>query len=262
MRAPGVVAQAAPEDHEVARAHFVAGSAHYDRGAYEDAIREFETAYGIAPLPEILYNLYRAHEALGHTEDAVRYLERYLPDAREVEERSVLEERLANLRARLEEERRAHDADAQAAREAEERRVREAEERAARRGAEEEAARRAEISASRGSGGPTDFTTPAIASFVGGGVGLAAFGVLAILAAVENDRLASECGDAVGSYCVEDDLGTLHAYALVADIGLGVGVLGAALGTVFLLLDGGGDGETAQAVLRVGPLSLALGGRF
>ena len=53
---------------------------HYDRGAYEDAVREFEAAYAMQPRPELLFNLYSAHERAGHAASAADYLTRYLDE--------------------------------------------------------------------------------------------------------------------------------------------------------------------------------------
>jgi hypothetical protein len=39
---------------------------------YEEALRSFEAAYVVAPLPELLYGVARCHEELGHLDEAIK----------------------------------------------------------------------------------------------------------------------------------------------------------------------------------------------
>ena len=92
-------AQKANDDR--ARVHYDAGREHYDNGHYEAAIGEFEAAYAVSPKPELRYNLYLAHERLGHFEQALAHLEAYLAAATiEPAERARLEARRDALRVR------------------------------------------------------------------------------------------------------------------------------------------------------------------
>src|SRR5687768_1920345 len=97
----GASAQPA-EDEDIARAHREAGSGYFETGDYEAAVREFERSYALSPEPQLLYDLYAAHERLGDWAEATRCLQGYLRSAEEVPNRPALEARLANLKKRLE----------------------------------------------------------------------------------------------------------------------------------------------------------------
>lgn len=195
----------APEDDDaMARTHFEAGRQHYDRGRYDLALGEFEVAYEMSEQPKLLFNLYLATERLGRLQESADYLERYLPHAEE--DRPVLEERLANLRQRI--------ADAAAA---------------------ERGAVAPPPPSTRASSGPS---AAAIVSFSAGGAGLVTFALFALLSSGEDADLASTCGRDAGRRCSTDDTATLSTYNTIADLGLGVTLIGAGLGVAFMLLDG------------------------
>jgi tetratricopeptide (TPR) repeat protein len=216
-----------------AQAHFAAARNHFERGHYEEALVEFEAAYELSGRPALLYNLYLTHERLGRLEEAADHLERYLAHAGE--RRELLEARLESIRERLEEQRR----------------------------------RAAEAAASEAEGGDEAVAPPpaldgggapvtAIASFAVGGAGLIAFGLFATLSTIEDGDLAETCGADAGSYCTDDDVSSLGTYNLLADIGLGVAAVGAALGLIFLLTaDGDNDAEQVTVAPWLGP---GLGG--
>ncbi|MBZ0119839.1 MAG: tetratricopeptide repeat protein, partial [Sandaracinaceae bacterium] len=85
---------------EQARAHFQSGSAYYETGDYEGAIREFRAAYELSQRAPLLFNIYMAYERLGDFAHAIEYLERFLAEAETVENRPAMELRLARLRER------------------------------------------------------------------------------------------------------------------------------------------------------------------
>lgn len=229
--APGAAAQPAdPDGDPLARNHFASGRAYYDRGRYEEAIVEFQRAYELSPHPELLYNLYLAHQNLGHRAEAIDALSRYL--AERPDERPELRERLRAMRERLEQEPEPTREPAPSP--------------------EPTPAPRA-APAPRGDPGGTP--TGAVVSLIAGGVGLLAFGAFGSLALVEDGRLAGDCGADVGATCTEDDLDTLHTYALIADVSLGVGLVAGAIGLIWLLT-GGDDG--AEAPLALGPHGAVL----
>jgi len=96
-----VLAQSDTE--EQARVHYESGRLHYESGEYEQALGEFEAAYRLSSRPALLYNLYLAHQNLGHLTEAADSLERYLAEGEiEQADRPQLEARLANLRRRIE----------------------------------------------------------------------------------------------------------------------------------------------------------------
>ena len=63
---------------EQARMHFRAGTVFYEAGSYDAAIREYESAYKLAPLPDLLFNLAQAHRLAGHARAAAGAYRRYL----------------------------------------------------------------------------------------------------------------------------------------------------------------------------------------
>jgi tetratricopeptide (TPR) repeat protein len=210
---------AAPEDDERARIHFESGRAHFEEGAYERAIEEFESAYELSHRPELLMNIASAHERLGRWGEAADFMERYLRDATEVENRDALERRIANLRAR------ASGGDT---------------------GTGEDP------DPAPTGGGSDARTIGAVVAFGTAGAGLAAFGIFGGLALGERSSLESGCGAA--RECDDGDVSGLRTLSLVADIGLVVAGVGAVAGVLVLLLVGdGGGGETDAASTRVSP---------
>jgi len=91
-----------------------------------------------------------------------------------------------------------------------------------------------------------------LGSYIAAGVGVVTYSLFGTLAVVENGRLSDKCGekgDKPGDeqYCSKDDVSNLRTFSLVADIGLGVALVGAAVGTV-LLLTGKKEEEKPVAV--------------
>lgn len=227
-RAETAEEQAARE--EQARTLFMAGRTYFAQGEYEMALESFRRAHALSEHPELLMNISLSAERLGRTEVAVEHLARYLEEAEHVEGRETLELRLANLRKRLERER----ADV------------------------------AEREAVTEGGGPAPeppdepgvwgIPTPAFIAYTVGAVGLATFGTFGILTLTENNRLSDGCG--ATDSCTDDQLSTLRAYTITADVGLGLALAGAATGTLLLFLmdDDGGDDEASGADVAVTPL--------
>jgi len=68
-----------------ARAHFEKGEMLHQMGRFDEAIREYETAYELAKLPDLLYNIGQVYRLKGERQAAVRYYTLYLeaaPDGR------------------------------------------------------------------------------------------------------------------------------------------------------------------------------------
>jgi tetratricopeptide (TPR) repeat protein len=67
-----------------AKRHVELGMQHYEAGEYQDAVTEFELAYRLSGRPALLFNIARAEAKLGHDENVIAFLRRYLeerPDA-------------------------------------------------------------------------------------------------------------------------------------------------------------------------------------
>jgi tetratricopeptide (TPR) repeat protein len=209
----------ADDGDEAARVHFQSGTRYFDRGEYEAAIREFGAAFELSGRPQLLYNLYLAHERLGQTRDAAETLAAYLDQVEEVEGRERLEARLETLRRRV-----------------------------AKLDAEEAAARAAESEPApapepRRGGMPL----PALVSFGAAGAGLVTFAVAGGLALAEDGSLADRCGANAGRTCTESDLDKLGRRTTAADVGIAVTAVGAAAGLVlYLVLRDRGEPEATS----------------
>lgn len=229
---PDAVADA--ETDRRARIHFDAGNSYYAAADYAEALREFERALALSKRPELHYNVSLCHQGLGNWDQAVAALERFLEASPSVADRAQYEERLKNLRKRRDEER---------ARRAEQL------ERAAR---AETAAVDAQVEAQVEDGG---VPTAAWISFAAGGVGAVALVTFGALALSEDSALeGSACGKT--QTCSSDRVSSLETYALLADVGLGVGILGAGLGVMFLLLEANQEHDQppgAAAAVRFAP---------
>ena len=235
----GAAAQDADALDQRARIHFQSGTAHYDAGDYEAALREFTAAYRLSERPALLYNIYLTQERLGNLQEALDNLRGYL-ESDEVpgDRRQVLTLRLENLERRLA----AGDQEVEPA--------------------VDEAALPpmdtyvpteddtqgppvTEPGADVDDGGGVPL--PAIVAFGVGGVGAALWATFGILALTEDSSLEDECATRP---CTEDDVTELDTYNTVADIGFAVTVVGATLGLV-LMLTSGDDHE--QQTLAVSP---------
>jgi tetratricopeptide (TPR) repeat protein len=86
----------------MARDLYKEGDAAYAEGRYDDALNAFQEAYDLSKRPLLLYNIGNALERLGRLGESADALEKYLPHAKPGEKK-VLEKRIANLRKRAEE---------------------------------------------------------------------------------------------------------------------------------------------------------------
>jgi tetratricopeptide (TPR) repeat protein len=74
----------AQDAEKLARTHFRRGETHFAMGRFADALKEYQAAYELKPLPGFLFNIGQCHRNLGHLEEAVFSFKRYLrlkPDA-------------------------------------------------------------------------------------------------------------------------------------------------------------------------------------
>lgn len=220
-------AQAAPVAEPVdatdarARQHYEAGEAYFQEGDFEGAVREFRQAYSLSPRPGILHNLYVACERAGHVRLAIEYLEQYLDVLPADRERLPLEERLAELRARV-----ATEGDSP----------------------EPSGATPSSPTEHGVEHGVSEIYVPGL---VLAGVGLVALGVGGGLVVAEDGRLRGLCAPA----CPPSEVGTLEAASIVADVGIGAALVGAGLAAVGLLLERGSS-EASRVSLGAGGLTV------
>ena len=254
------LARAQETADERARVHFQAGRSYYDEGSYDRALSEFERAYELSQRHMMLLNISSSHERLGRLDGAVESLTRYLELVPDTADRAVLERRLANLRRRLEAQQAASAPPTNPA----------ATTATGDPATAAPVAGGAVVEAPDGPGAQGDGTavgegsatgsdrdvqpdsggmpTAALISYIAAGVGVVTFGVFGSLALSEESSVADGCG--ATRTCTDGDLASVHSLALLADIGLGVGLVGAVLGTA-LWLGGGSDDEDAAAVAVV-----------
>lgn len=249
-------AHAQSGDDTRARTHFQSGRSYYEEGAYDRAFDEFSRAHELSGRPEMLVNMANSLERLGRPQDAADLLKKFLELRPDAPAKAMLTRRVENLErlARQQEARRA---------------AREAEEQAALDASREpeptaESATEPPQDESTAEVEPTDVRQPeadapinwAMWSSYGVGVlGLGTFAAFGLMAMSEEGALSDGCG--ADRTCTTDDVSTADTYALIADIGLGVGILGAAAGTIFLLLDDGeesSDTQVAGASFRAAPV--------
>src|SRR5687768_17153818 len=98
----GLVLVAAPaaaqNDRERALELFEESQTAYNAGDLERATALLRAAHALHPEPILLYNLGRALEGLGETEEAAEAYERYLAEGTDIEDRAAIERRVATLR--------------------------------------------------------------------------------------------------------------------------------------------------------------------
>jgi tetratricopeptide (TPR) repeat protein len=92
---------AAQDSSSLAMPIFEAGQAYYKQGDYDKALEQFEEAYRLQPLPELLYNIGQCHERLQDLPAAIEAYERYLEKAPEAEDRQAVEEKIKKLKEKL-----------------------------------------------------------------------------------------------------------------------------------------------------------------
>jgi len=97
--APG--ASQAEKNEDVARAHFLLGRSHHDRGEFAKAAEQFELAYAASGRPALLYNLFVAYRDANDAKRAADALRRYLELEKNVENRPQLEAKLEAMEAAL-----------------------------------------------------------------------------------------------------------------------------------------------------------------
>jgi tetratricopeptide (TPR) repeat protein len=130
-----------PQQKKAAKAHFQQGKAFYEAGAWDDAIREYQKAYDLVPLPDLMFNIGQAWRMKGDKPRALEAYQRYLDRLPEGPLADEARQHVASLRLKMQVEE-AEAARKKALEEAAAARRRADEEAAARKRAEEAAAAR------------------------------------------------------------------------------------------------------------------------
>jgi tetratricopeptide (TPR) repeat protein len=89
------------DDTAAAREHYQKGTAYYDLGRYQDAIKEFEAAYEIKSDPALLYNLAQSHRLAGNPEQALHFYRTYLRRVPKAPNKAEIEGRIAALEQQI-----------------------------------------------------------------------------------------------------------------------------------------------------------------
>jgi tetratricopeptide (TPR) repeat protein len=86
-------------DHrkETAREHFRTGMAHYTMERYDEAIREFDAGFTIAPDPAFIYNMAQAYRLERRPEEAVKFYRKYLRLSPRAKNRADVEQTIETL---------------------------------------------------------------------------------------------------------------------------------------------------------------------
>jgi tetratricopeptide (TPR) repeat protein len=90
-------AEQTPEQVTEARQHYERGMTHYQLGEFKAAVDEFKQAYALAPAPGLLFNLAQASRLGKQYEQALYFYRTYLRVAPEAQNRTDVEQRIAEL---------------------------------------------------------------------------------------------------------------------------------------------------------------------
>ena len=216
----------------------------YLHGDFATAIKLLDEAYGLDPQPVLVYNQARAHEGLGHVDEAISLYEKYLSEEPTSPDRGAIEQRIATLKKQREEKQRLEQekADVEAKREQQQQQQRDLEKR------EQE----------------MKTTTPeprkrSVMPYVVAGVGAAGVlsgGVFGFLALDKE----STGNDATSLREATDAQDTGKTFATVSNVSFIVGGVLLAGGIVWWIVDGGFGGGSAKTGATKRPVF--LGGTF
>ncbi len=223
-------AAAQDRDPERARGHFEAGTSAFAEGDYPLAIQEFQAAYAITEHPDLLFNIYSAAERAGRLVEAEQALAQYLELGRPGRERRSLTRRLTRLRARIAEEGSRAEAIPATVLEPAAAPPLEAPPPATDPAAEATPEEPAPEAPTPPAERPFTLHPAAIGTLVASGVLFASFGAFAVLSEVEDQSLAGRCRSELGGQCEAQQVRTLEALNLVADVSWIAGAAAAAAG--------------------------------
>jgi tetratricopeptide (TPR) repeat protein len=102
------------DERTEAREHYRRGTAAFNLGHYEDAIREYEAAYQLREDPALLYNIAQAYRLAGDETHALRTYKSFLHQLPKAENREEVEQRIIELQRAIGERGRAKESTAPA----------------------------------------------------------------------------------------------------------------------------------------------------
>ena len=218
---------------------YLEGDSAYQSGQYAMAIKKFEEAFALSGRHELKFNLANAYERLGRLELAIRALKEYRPHA-PTDEQSAIDTRIEAMEKRLAgggdtEPKTAPPTPSQPKR------------------ANPTASSSGQMSLGGDSPPPRDEASSGSSSRTAGyvllgvgGVGLATWGVLGLMANSAHADAEEKCKDGFCMASAKDDLDREKSLGLGADIALGVGIVGVGVGLALVLSGGDDEGPTAK----------------
>lgn len=199
-------------EDSAAERFFEAGRIAFNSGYYDQALRAFQEAYELSHRTALLYNIAVTLDRLERQREALDAYEQFLAAQPESDYARAVRSRVDIIRSHLPS-------------------VPETSTEPAEVTSDPSAAETSApvVSSTTGADGP-GLMAPAIGTLVVGGLGLLTFGVAAPIGLARHDAHAASCAP----HCSASALDEVRALAITADVGLGVGLLSAAVGAVLL----------------------------
>jgi tetratricopeptide (TPR) repeat protein len=97
---PSPTPSPSPVDITAARQYYDLGAEAYEKGDYPAALRAFDAAWAEAPHSDLLFNIARCHERMGHFEEAAQAYERYLQSDPAARDKPEMRSHIADLHRR------------------------------------------------------------------------------------------------------------------------------------------------------------------
>lgn len=227
----------AQTDDDTARSFYEAGVAAHTLGRFEVALTAFTQGYELSGRPQFLYNMASCQDRLHRSAEALALYQQYIEALPEDENHDVAVRRMEFLQREI----------------------------------DEAAASNTEADPEPQLVEPVEPIEPATKSaflsapaLIGFGVGAAGLITFTVAGVIHRSRF-SDLQDTCAPGCTDADVTTTSRPALIADIGLGVGVAGLVFGVIYGLVAGptDNDGGTQVSVSPIrGGSALRLEGQF
>jgi len=206
-------AQSSTSADELARRHFESGAAYLQESDYDNALRAFEKSYELSKRPEILLNIATVHERRNDLQAAVNALEKYLAEKPNAEDAATVQNRITNLKKRIDQEPKTAAEPAPAPAPA----------------TTPTPAPPPPVAAEQ----PQPNRVPAYIVLTIGGVAAAGAVLTGVFAQSEYNDAEAGCGKT--KTCTDDDLSTGRTMAVTSTVLTGVAIVGVGLGVTLLL---------------------------